>query len=423
MKKVILSIYLLLFVTSLSKGQITILDAPVVNNTDSVFTEVGTIFYTYLGSNSINNHFARAVFKSEFLDDHIKNSNYLKGKNILATDLFAGAYIAVKPDSLWGSKNLGYRIGYGNRQFRSVRFTNDLYNLIFFGNKDFAGESANFSNTRFYMIDFQEIEFGLFKFFNDTKTNIRAYFGLNLLKGQQLQKLNVFEGEFFTAEDGSFVDLNTRFSYYSSDLSNKRYIDFNGIGLACDAYLSIEDIASKTTFTFSSKDLGYILWNNNSYFSKMDTKYHFEGAEINNILDIGQSNVQGLSQDSMLNVLNSKNDTMPFPLSLPERINIDIKKEWNCRFKSSRVGMNYIFDSGQPYPQFYFMQSISINSKFETVLMANYGGFSLFNAGLFIKYNSTKHISASIGSGDISGFILPSEAFARSIYGSFIYKF
>lgn len=423
MNRVFIIINLFLFVTFYTNAQVTIMDSPVVNNKDSVYTETGTCFYSYLGSNSINNHFARAVFNSEFLDDHIKNSNYLKGKNILATDLFAGAYIAVKPDSLLGSKNLGYRIGYGSRQFRSVRFTDDLYNIIFFGNKEFAGKSANFNNTRFYLIDFQEIQLGLFKDFNDTKTKVRAYFGLNILKGQQLQKLNLVEGSFFTAEDGGFVDLDAKYYYYSSDLSHKKYFDFNGIGLSCDAYLSIEDVASKTTFTFASKDLGYMVWNNNSFLARMDTSYHFEGVDITNILDMGQANVHGLSQDSMLQMLNSTNDTTPFPLSLPERISLEVKKEWNCRFKTSRIGMNYIFDTGQPFPQLYFMQSFTINPKLETILMANYGGFSQFNAGIFLRYSTNKHITATLGSGDISGFILPAEAFARSIYASFIYKF
>ena len=422
MIKLFLSILVLNIVTFNLYAQISYLSSP-VNSDDSTFIETGTKIYSYLGSNSINNHFARAVFKSEFLDDHIKNSNYLKEKNILATDLFAGVYVAIKPDSLLGSKDLGYRIGFGNRQFRSVRFTNDFYNLIFFGNKDFAGKSAIFDNSRLYMIDFQELQLGIFKDFNDTKTKVRAYFGINLLKGQQLQKLNIFEGSFYTAEDGSYVDLNTKYYYYSSDLSHKDFTDFNGFGLSCDAFLSIEDIPSKLTFTFASKDLGYIVWNNHSFISRMDTSYYFDGVDVNNILEIGQSNVHGLSQDSMLNLLNSRNDTIQFPLSIPERLSLEIKKEWKSRFKNTSIGMNYLFDTGQPIPQFYAWQSLVIKKRFTTILSVNYGGFSLFNAGIFIQYNSNKHLTFMIGSSDISGFILPTEAFARSIYGSFSYKF
>ncbi len=424
MKIIKFILFISFFVSAHLYAQVAPLFSPVYsNNEDTVFTEAGTVLYSYLGSNSINNNFANAVFKSKYLDDHIKNSNYLKGKNVLATDLYAGIYMAVKPDSLWGSKNLGYRIGFGNRQFRSVRFSNDLYNLVFFGNKDFAGKSASFDNTRFNMIDFQELQFGLFKDYNDTKTKVRAYFGLNLLKGQQLQKLNIFEGSFYTAEDGSYLDLNSRFYYYSSDLSHKRFIDFNGIGLACDAFFSFEDIPSKLTFTFASKDLGYIVWNNKSYLARTDTSFHFEGVDITNILDMGQANIHGMSQDSMLNILNSHNDTIPYPLSLPERLTLEIKKEWNCRFKSTLIGMNYIFDTGQPLPQFYALQSIKINSRFEADIIANYGGFSKFNAGLFLTYQMPKHFTIMIGSGDISGFILPTEAFARSISANISYRF
>lgn len=420
-------LFLLFVITQINSvnAQIAPLFSPVLSNeeTDTVFTEAGSIFYYYMGSNSINNQFASAVFKSDFLDEHIKNSNYLKGKNIFGNDLYSNAYVAVMPDSLWGSSRLGYRIGFGTRQFRTVRFADDLFNVVFFGNKDYAGKEAKFNNTKFRLFDFQEFQFGLFKDFDDEDMRVRLYFGLNLLKGQQLQLLNLYSGSLYTAETGEYLDLSTKLSYYTSDQSHKKFSDFNGYGLSCNAYLKIENTKSHCTFTFASQDLGYIVWTKNSYKTNLDSSMHFEGVEISNILSLGQSNIHGLSKDSLMNILYSHNDTIPLQISLPERITMEVQKEWQGFFKTSLIGMNYIFDAGQPFPQFYAMQIAKVNDWLNGGIIANYGGFSGFNAGILLQFHQGKHFSAILASGDITGFILPSDPFARSISLNLCYKF
>ena len=78
MNKTLFYILILNVVTISIHAQVTFLNSPFNTNNieDSTFVEVGTNMYSYLGSNSINNHFVRTVFKSKYLDDQIKNSNY-----------------------------------------------------------------------------------------------------------------------------------------------------------------------------------------------------------------------------------------------------------------------------------------------------------------------------------------------------------
>lgn len=405
------------------KAQVSPLSFPVNNyNNDSIFTEIGTGFYSYFGSNSINNNFANSIFNSNYIDDDLKYSNHIKNKNILGTDLKAGCYVAIMPDSMWGLSNFGYRIGLSHKQFRSVNFSKDLYNLIFFGNKQFAGESVNFDNTRFRSIDYQRLELGIFKNYNENNTKVNVYFGLNILKGQQLQSLNINEGSFFTSIDGDSLDLNTKFSYFTSDQSHKKFNNFNGAGLSIDAFFKIENTKSKLSFTFASEDLGYISWANKSYLAGVDTAVHFDGVEITNIMNVAQENLQGISQDSLMNILYSKSDTVPFQLSIPEKLSFEIKKEWNGIINSTLIGINYIFDIGQPIPQFYAMQNAVITNWLNIGLIENYGGFSGFNAGLYFQINTNKNFNATISSGNLTGFILPKDAYARNVFISLAYK-
>jgi hypothetical protein len=423
MKKIIHIIIFLLVCNSIN-AQVVPLSSPIYNtDDDSVFTEIGTSFYSYLGSNAINNKFASTLIKSGFITDDLKNSNHLKRKNILGTDVFSDIYVTNMPDSMWGLSNFGYRIGLAHKQFRSVNFSDDLYNLIFYGNKQYAGDFANFDNTKFRSIDYQKLELGIIKNYNDNETKVSIYFGFNILKGQQLQALNIYKGSFYTADDGSYLDLNTKLAYYTSNQSHKQITDFNGIGLSCDAYFSVEDVSSKLTFTFASEDLGYISWKNKSYHTFVDSTIHFDGIEINNILNVAQENLQGMSKDSLMNIMYNNNDTTPFQFTIPEKLTLEIKKEWNGFINSTIIGMSYIFDTGQPIPQFYSVQTAKITKWLNVGLIENYGGFSGFNAGLALRIQTNKKLSATISSGDLTGFIMPKEAYARSIMMAISYKF
>ncbi len=419
-----LSTFALLSINSIeASAQVSPLNLPVYNyQNDSIFTQIGTYFNYYLGSNSINNKFALAIMNSKYLDDDLKNSNKLKRNNITGYDIHTGVYVAVMPDSMWGLSNFGYRIGLSHRQFRSANFSGDLYKLIFFGNEQFAGESVNFDNTRFRSIDYQKLELGIFKNYNDNNTKVNIFFGFNLLKGQQLQSLNINKGSFYTSIDGDYLDLDTKFSYFTSDQSHKQLSDFNGIGISCDAFFVVENTKSKLTFTFASEDLGYISWTKKSYIAGVDTTIHFDGVEITNIMNVAQESLHGLSKDSLMNIIYSKNDTVPFQLSIPEKLSFEVKKEWTGFINSATIGLNYIFDVGMPIPQFYAMQTAQIKKWLNIGLIENYGGFSGFNAGLYFQINTNKNFTATISSGNLTGFILPKDAYARSIFISLAYK-
>ncbi len=421
-KKTILTFYFTLL-TFVIFAQISPLNYPINNfANDSIFTEVGTNFYSYLGSNSTSNKFVSALYNSKFIDDNLKNSAHLKNKNILGSDLKASCYVATMPDSMWGLSNFGYRIGLSQRQFRSFNFSKDSYNLIFFGNKQFAGESVNFDNTRLRSIDYQKLELGIFKNYHENNTKVNIYFGFNILKGQQLQSLNINSGSLYTSIDGDYLNLNTKFSYFTSDQSNKQFSDFNGIGISCDAFFVIKNTKSNLTFTFASEDLGYISWAKKSYLAGVDTSIHFDGVEITNIMNVAQENLQGMSKDSLMNILYSKNDTVPFKLSIPEKLSFEIKKELTGFINSATIGLNYIFDVGQPIPQFYAMQTAQIKKWLNIGIIENYGGFSGFNAGIYFQIITNKNLIAIISSGNLTGFIIPNEAYARSIFISLAYK-
>ncbi|PIX35084.1 MAG: hypothetical protein COZ59_06970, partial [Bacteroidetes bacterium CG_4_8_14_3_um_filter_31_14] len=243
-----------------------------------------------------------------------------------------------------------------------------------------------------------------------------------LLKGQQLQSLNINRGSFYTSIDGDYLDLNTKFSYFTSDQSHKNFTDVNGIGISFDAFFVIENTKSKLSFTFASEDLGYISWTKKSYLAGVDTAIHFDGVEITNIMNVAQENLHGISQDSLMDIIYSKSDTVPFQLSIPEKLSFEIKKEWSGFINSALIGVNYIFDVGQPIPQFYAMQTAVITKWLNIGLIENYGGFSGFNVGLYFQVNTNKNFNATISSGNLTGFILPKEAYARSVFISIAYK-
>lgn len=424
MKKLLFPLFLFLSCPELFSQMVLPL-RPVINSIygDTIFTVAGGGFYSGFGSNSINNSFASAIYNSEYLDENLIASNKLRGKNIIGAEMYSDCYVTVMPDSLWKIEKLGYRFGLSYRKLIHVNYPDDVFNIVLYGNKDYAGRSAIFDGTRFRLLNFQEFQAGFFRHFSDGATKTSIYFGMNLLKGQQLQYINISKGDLFTAQDGTMLSLDAGFQYFTSDPGKKRIYHFNGAGISFNSVFIFENVKSGLTFSFSSRDLGYIAWSKGSYYNIIDTILTFEGVEINDFLAPEESDYDDLTLDSLKEIYNSFNDTIPFYLSLPERINLEIKKSWKGIMKSTAAGFTYIFNTGQPLPQFYLIQDFQVKPWCTAAFVCSYGGFSLLSGGISVEMVLKKKFIFTLQSADISGYIIPENTFSKSLFFGFRYEF
>jgi len=105
-------------------------------------------------TNGFNKNFIQAVNQSNYLSDNLKSSNPIKEHNYIQYHLNEEISLYRMNDSLFGMEKMGYHFGISYQQLFTSAFNKDLYNLIAFGNKNYAGKEAHLSQSLFQYFDY-----------------------------------------------------------------------------------------------------------------------------------------------------------------------------------------------------------------------------------------------------------------------------
>ncbi|GAB4459949.1 MAG: hypothetical protein Fur0028_13430 [Bacteroidales bacterium] len=362
------SIVLFLLSLNLSAQNNSLLDSP-----DSTGYSVCVNSFFTTATNGFNKNFIHAVKQSNYLSDEIKKSNPIKAYNYIYYNLNEEISFYRMNDSLFGMEKMGYHFGISYQQLFTSAFNKDLYNLIAFGNKNYAGKEANLSQSLFQYYDFGTLTVGLFKVFEDENTLTKAIFDFNLHAFKDVQYLYIPNASLFTADDGSYINLKLRGKYQAKNENR----NFNLPGISFNAGISLYNKSSKTRFSFLIKQLGVVFLNEKSYHATIDTMVHYEGIQIENIISNPQYNSGMLSNDSISAIYNHHLDTSSSVLSLPETIAFSINQVFDNKiFGDLNIGVSYPFRTKLKSPDFFISQSIKVNPKLKFAIGSTVGGYT-----------------------------------------------
>ncbi len=386
--------------------------------------ETGATFNTFASSNSINNKFVSALYGKKYIDNELKNSNKLKPINYLGNQDNINAYFCHKPDTFLGTNNTGYRIGLVYHNHRDMKFTDDLFNLMFFGNKRFAGDTADISNLRLNLITYQELQFGIFQKTMVDENPFTYYIGLSFIKGQEFHALKVNEATIFTAETGEYIDLDINMTHQCIDTVKSELLDINGIGGALNMACIYEDVKHKIVYNLSISNIGFIRWKSSAITIPVDTTHRFEGLEIENLLDMSQTGFTDYNADTIITDFFSHTDTSEYYKVLPERIHFSATKTLQNNKLWLTAGFGYYYNSNARMPLFYASTLYRINNYIKASVFTGYGGYGSYKLGLGVKLNMFDNkASLNINSNNLLGVIIPQHSFSQSLYVSLAYRF
>ncbi|MGQ9846957.1 MAG: hypothetical protein ACUVQP_05565 [Bacteroidales bacterium] len=338
-------------------------------------------------TNGFNKKFIRAIKQSSYISDYLKKSNPIKTYNYLFHNLNQEFSLYNMPDSLFGMDKTGYHIGLAHKQLFTYAFKDDLYNIVAFGNKMFAGKEVDFSQSLFQFFDYGTLSFGLYKVFEDDNTVTKAIFDFNLHAFKDIQYLYIRNASIYTANDGSYIDLKLQGDYRAK--SNKK---LNIPGISFNAGISLYNKSSNTHFLFQVEQVGVAFLNNKSYHATIDTIIHYEGIQIENIISNPEYNTGFLSNDSISQLYNKHLDTSSSVLFLPETILFSTNHTFEHKiFSDINLGISYQFHTKQKRPEVFISQSIKINSKFQFALGSSIGGYTSLSPFLNVYYKIGKN--------------------------------
>ena len=165
-------------------------------------------------SNSLSNKFVYAVFTNKFIDNNLKKTNAISNAN----NYFNSINFQLYYKSHFKNKSgLGYLISLSDHYYTNIRFSRDYFNFLFYGNKEFAGKTADLSGFKLNFIKYQKLRFGL----SISKWDILSIFlSAAMVRGLRNLRVEFNNAGIYTEQTGEYVDFNLNYNYFSSDTAN-----------------------------------------------------------------------------------------------------------------------------------------------------------------------------------------------------------
>ena len=188
----------------------------------------------------------------------------------------------------FSNKKTSFSIKISDVNYMNAIFDDDLLKLVFQGNYYYQNQTLDISNSIFRGERFQGINFSSF---HEIKPHITIETGISYLNGNQHVSYLVNEGTFYTASNGTSLDINLELNSLRTNISDLSIINTNGNGAAINFGTYLNN-SNNETFFFNVRDLGFINWHNQSIVGSSDTNINITGLEIhsfNNIINYTDS--------------------------------------------------------------------------------------------------------------------------------------
>lgn len=369
------------------------------------------------GSNAIKNDMVNTLIWGGHISNEMKDASdkKLRANNNFGINLNYGISAFVK-----GSSKFDFLIGFKNQEVLNASFNSDFYRLMFYGNKRFMGETADLSHISVNALRFQEVKFGAILHHVDSIAKIGV--SVSFLKGEQLFFLKTGKNtSLFTSADASEIQVNSNFNLALSDTNNKNLLGFNGVGANADIFFETpykSKLGKKSVLLVNANNIGFIHWRKNSVQYSSDSLITFQGYKVENILDLKDSTLSKINQDTILqNLVNGRKEN--FNINIPTNLVIVNKIYFGKMNFVLNTGFRYIFNAN--YKPYFFVEPEYKYKKMIFTFHSGYGGYVRFNFGASATY-SGKHLFFKIGSNSLQGYIAPKLAYGQGIYFSIAKK-
>lgn len=372
----------------------------------NIYTE-GSFNY---GVRNVNNEFINQFYFSDNINRKQKDDAYknLKAKNTFGGDLNLSINAEIPFDTLFGKTNLSMLVGVEMVEHVDGVFTEDLFKFALDGNKQFAGQTANFSGTSFNYFSYQQLNFG---FVSYKKNKLKEGIVFSLIKAQEHQAIKAPRANLYTEQFGRELTLDIHYLYNSSDTASKSLSAINGLGISTDLFTQFR-LKNGDRIDLSVNDIGFIHWNSNSIHLEADSTFVYDGIEVDNIFDLNDSLISDISQDSILNLVAPNQRKESYAIALPTSFNLVYNKVINEKVGLA-AGVNYRILANY-FPFFYLNTTYTINPKLLITSQLSYGGYGLFNGGVAVAKSIKDKFKLYVGSYSLFGLIVPQSTYSNN---------
>ena len=367
-------------------------------------------------STCITSSFATNILLGNYIGDNLKQqvTSNLGKFNRIGYNLNYGVYGVWHNDSIQ-TRVFNFFFAIRHKSYLNTDFSRDVFNLAFYGNAMYAGQTAKLVPFSLNISSYQQVEIGMVV----TNFGGKGVFGLGVsfLTGQQFLAINAQNATLYTDPTGQNLQFNTNTEMYQSDTAvNKKPV--NGYGGSLDLYFKAPLKIGKrnSTISLSLTDIGFMFWNNKSLYYHKDTSYYYDGVNINNITDLQNVSFNSTSKDSL------QNKYVPFAKksffsSIPSTLSINSTTDFGKYHLE--LGYWYIFNANAI--GYYYVQGDKyLSNNWMAAAQLGFGGYGTVNAELMLSKQTAKS-TFRVTLNHIQGLILPTYFGGAGLYLEYLH--
>lgn len=290
-----------------------------------------------VSSNTVYNEMLFKLAGGGFLDRDLRNRSRdaLRGRNSVGADIGARMSWTGRTGFL-GRDGLRPHIAVGTRQVLGVRFTKDVFDLVFFGNASFEDRTAVLGGSAHTSMNYQTLGAGV------ASRDQRSFVRLDVVNGRNLSASELSKADVFTAMDGRLLDAAVNGTYWNSDTARGPMAWQKGAGLSLNGRYAFrtDHNGLPVEVTVGVQDLGVVWWNNGSVRLERDTVIAFEGLQVDDIFDLDGVLSSG---EQLLDTFGLRYQRGAFATVLPFRVelgmNITLQNGWYTGFLLQQLNL------------------------------------------------------------------------------------
>jgi hypothetical protein len=382
MKKFISFLFICVSITPFSQSWLPIQhDTLLANKHEFIFSGVADYAAT-----SLEKSLTKKLFYGGEITDAIKDKSRKLHREVnqFGSDINTEFEYRNYSVSLFKKPNWGFIVKGGFYSFVNTLYSKDLFNLTFYGNQDYIGDTAFLSGTKFSSYTFQKVGFGWL----DKKS--KSSVCLNFINLSGYSDAFIRKGELYQSQ---LVDtLSISFDGGANYTSGTDFMKGSGIGLDADIRFFVPTKnGNPMYYQFLARNIGFASIQKPMNGYEADTVFTMVGLTFNQVLN-GSSFLD--SNFALLDTLGIEETQLKKTVFLPGFLQFSKLVDVNSARKLQEFYGLRMFLASAYKPLVFAGLDYRINfSKTKTLnigLNSSYGGFSRFRFGLYssVKINN-----------------------------------
>lgn len=302
---------------------------------------------------------------------------------------------------------------YQHRQLRNIVGNKQAFELLFYGNAQFAGQTADLSNTLFRNFIYNQYTGGIKKKIDYGKYQMDFGMGFSFLQVINHLDVSTKSASVYTAPDGDTIRINYDLTYNTALEGATKFFQLNGLGGSGDFHLGFMN-KDKWKLSIDLSDVGFMMFRKRQVNYTASKSVEFRGIVIPDLLHFTSATFDTMNLDSTIRSYLPTKTNNQYSLFFPFTISAVFSKP----LLNNRLVLNF----GIQYrhlPRYYVYGYVKANYFIKPDMVVSVsgggGGYSLFNLGIDFS-KRWKYFDLSIGTPNFIGLILPNHYTGTGLY-------